>query len=152
VRALVLALATVGGIGYAPVAPGTFGSLAAVPLLPLLAALRASSLLLYLAVVTAVLAAAIWSAGRAEELLEGQDHARIVIDEVAGMVVAGLFLPGTWLAAGAALVLFRFFDVWKPFPADLIDARVEGGLGVVADDVVAGAYAGLASRAILALL
>src|SRR5439155_755303 len=86
------------------------------------------------------------SAGRAEHVLESRDHSHIVIDEVAGMVVAGLFLPGTWLAVGVAFVLFRIFDIVKPFPANLIDGRVEGGLGVVGDDLVAGVYAGILTR------
>ena len=141
-----MALATVGGVGRVPVASGTFGSLAAVPLLPALAALRAGSLAGYVAVVLGIVAVAVWSAGRAEHVLESRDHSHIVIDEVAGMVVAGLFLPGTWLAVGVAFVLFRIFDIVKPFPANLIDGRVEGGLGVVGDDLVAGVYAGILTR------
>lgn len=152
VRTLVLALATVGGVGYAPVAPGTLGSLVALPLLPALAVLRARSPLGYLVVVAVLVAAAVWAAGRAEDILGGHDHSHIVIDEVAGLVVAGLFLPGTWLAAAVAFVFFRIFDVWKPFPAGWIDGGVAGGFGVVGDDLVAGAYAGLAARGVLALL
>jgi phosphatidylglycerophosphatase A len=148
---LALAVATVGGVGYAPVAPGTFGSLVAVPLLPALAGVRAWSVVAYVAAVAALIGAAVWAAGRAEEALGGHDHACIVVDEVAGLVVAGIFLPGTWRAAALAFVLFRLFDVWKPFPAGLIDARVGGGLGVVGDDLVAGVYAGLASRGLLGL-
>ncbi len=144
-----MALATVGGVGRVPVASGTFGSLVAVPLLPALAALRAAG---YVAVVLGLVAVAVWSAGRAEHVLESRDHSHIVIDEVAGMVVAGLFLPGTWLAVGVGFVLFRIFDIVKPFPANVIDGRVEGGLGVVGDDLVAGAYAGLLTRLLLWLL
>jgi len=118
-----MALATVGGVGRVPVASGTFGSLVAVPLLPALAALRAGSLAGYVAVVLGIVAVAVWSAGRAEHVLESRDHSHIVIDEVAGMVAAGLF-----------------------------DGRVEGGLGVVGDDLVAGAYAGLLTRLLLWLL
>jgi len=147
-----MALATVGGVGRVPVASGTFGSLVAVPLLPALAALRAGSLAGYVAVVLGIVAVAVWSAGRAEHVLESRDHSHIVIDEVAGMVLAGLFLPGTWLAVGVAFLLFRIFDIVKPFPANLIDGRIEGGLGVVGDDLVAGAYAGLLTRLLLWLL
>ena len=152
VRTLALAVATVGGVGYAPVAPGTFGALVAVPLLPALAGLRSSSVAAYAATVVALIGAAVWAAGRAEESLGGHDHARIVVDEVVGLVVAGLFVPGTWGAAALAFVLFRLFDVWKPFPAALIDERVRGGLGVVGDDLVAGVYAGLVSRGLLGLV
>ena len=147
-----LALATVGGVGCVPVAPGTAGSLIALPLLPVLAALRASSPAAYLAAVAGVVGSACWAAGRAEDILGGHDHSRIVIDEVAGLVVAGAFLPATWLAAGLAFAFFRLFDVLKPFPAGAIDAHLKGGLGVVGDDLVAGAYAGLVTYALLRLL
>lgn len=148
-RKLALAVATVGGVGYAPVASGTFGSLAAVPLLPALAALRTRSPVAYALVVFGLAAAAVWAAGRAETILGAHDHSNIVIDEVAGLVVAGIFLPGTWLATGIAFLLFRFFDIVKPFPANLIDRRLEGGISVVGDDLVAGAYAGIAARLLL---
>jgi phosphatidylglycerophosphatase A len=149
---LAVILATVGGIGNVPVASGTFGSLVALPLLPVLAALRDASLAGYAAVVLALVAVAIWSAGRAEEALGGHDHSRIVIDEVAGMVATGMFLPATWGAIGVGFVLFRLFDVVKPFPAGFIDGRVEGGFGVVGDDLVAGVYAGALTWLLLRLL
>jgi phosphatidylglycerophosphatase A len=152
VRTLAVALATVGGVGYFPVASGTAGSLVALPFLPALAALRGRSPLVYALTLAALVAVAVWSAGRADEAFGGHDHSRIVIDEVAGLVVAGAFLPGTWTAAGLAFVLFRLFDVVKPFPAGLIDGRVPGGVGVVGDDLVAGVYAGLASAVILRLV
>jgi phosphatidylglycerophosphatase A len=134
VRTLAIAVATVGGVGYAPFASGTVGSLVALPLLPPLAALRDGSVAGYGALLLGLLSVAVWAAGRAEEILGGADHGNIVIDEVAGMVVAGAFLPGTWTAAVLAFFLFRLFDVVKPFPAGRIDEHVEGGLGVVGDD------------------
>jgi phosphatidylglycerophosphatase A len=149
---LAVAVATVGGVGYAPVASGTMGSLVAMPLLPALGALRARSPGTYVAVLVALVALAVWAAGRAEEILGGHDHGTIVIDEVAGLVVAGALLPGTWGAAVVAFVLFRLFDVLKPFPSDVIDGRVPGGLGVVGDDLVAGVYAGVVGRLLLELL
>ena len=145
-------IATVAGVGNVPVASGTFGSLVAVPLLPALAALRDASFAGYAAVVLALVAVAVWSAGRAEEALGGHDHSRIVIDEVSGMIMAGIFLPGTWVAAGLAFVLFRILDVLKPFPAGLIDGHVHGGFGVVGDDLVAGVYAGVLGRLVLAVV
>ena len=147
---IAVAIATVAGVGRFPIAPGTAGSLVAVPLLPALASLRGGSPVAYALVVLAVVLIGIWAAGVAEEVLGGHDHSRIVIDEVSGMLMAGIFLPGTWLAAGLAFVLFRIFDVVKPFPAGLIDGRVHGGLGVVGDDLVAGVYAGLLGRLVLA--
>jgi phosphatidylglycerophosphatase A len=149
VRTFVILVATVGGVGYAPVASGTFGSLVAVPLLPLLARLCETSIGAYGGAIVGLVVLAIWAAGRAEEVFGGKDHSYIVVDEVAGLVVAGLFVPGTWLATGLAFVLFRLFDVVKPFPANVFDKRVRGGLGVVGDDVIAGIYAGLGARLVL---
>ena len=144
-------IATVAGVGNVPVASGTFGSLVAVPLLPALAALRDASIAGYAGALVLLVAVAVWSAGRAEEALGGHDHSRIVIDEVAGMVTTGIFLPPTWGAIGIGFVLFRLFDVVKPFPAGLIDGRVEGGFGVVGDDLVAGLYAGALAWVLLRL-
>jgi phosphatidylglycerophosphatase A len=152
VRALVIVLATAGGAGYAPIASGTVGSFVALPLVPWVARLRDGSWPLGLLVATAIAALAIWSAGRAEIVFGGKDHSRIVIDEVAGMTTAALFVPATWLAAGLVFVIFRVFDVLKPYPADVIDRRGRGGFGVVGDDLVAGVYAGLVTRLILEVL
>jgi len=151
VRILVLLLATVGGVGYAPVMPGTIGSLVALPLLPLLATLRARAPLSGWLAVAVLVAVSLWAADRADRLLPGHDHGCIVIDEVAGMVVGGLFVPGTWGAATLVFFLFRALDVLKPWPANLLDRRVHSGLGVVGDDLVAGAYAGVAARLVLAV-
>jgi phosphatidylglycerophosphatase A len=152
VQRIAVVLATVGPIGRLPVAPGTLGSLAALPLLPGLAAVRDRSVVAYAVALVVIVAVAVWAAGRAEDALGGSDHSAIVIDEVAGMVTAGILLPGTWAAAALAFVLFRLFDVVKPYPANVIDGRVEGGIGVVGDDLVAGLYAGIAGRVILGLL
>jgi phosphatidylglycerophosphatase A len=151
VRGLVLLLATVGGVGYLPAVPGTIGSLVALPLLPALATLRMRAPLAGWIVVAALLAIAFWAADRADSILPSHDNRCIVIDEVAGMIVAGLFVPGTWAAAALVFVLFRALDVLKPWPANLIDRRVGAGLGVVGDDLVAGAYAGIAARLVLAV-
>ena len=71
------------------------------------------------------------------------DDQRIVIDEVAGYFVTLLLVPRSGAALLLAFVLFRLFDIWKPFPIRLIDRRVGGGFGVMADDLVAGVFAGL---------
>lgn len=151
-RRLAIVLATVGGVGRAPVASGTFGSLVALPFLPSLVAFRDASFVAYVVCLVAAIAVAVWAAGEAEEALGGADHRNIVVDEVAGMLVAGAFIPGTWLAAGLAFVLFRAFDVLKPYPANVFDGRIEGGIGVVGDDLVAGLYAGIVTRLVLAWL
>lgn len=150
-RTLAVLIATAGGVGYVPVAPGTAGSLLALPFLPVLAGLRARHPLVGWLTVALILATALWAADRADRIFPGHDHGRIVIDEVAGMVVAGLCVPGTWLAAALVFVLFRIFDVAKPWPAGLIDRRVPYGIGVVADDLVAGLYAGAGARLLLEL-
>jgi phosphatidylglycerophosphatase A len=152
VRALVLVLATAGGAGYAPVAPGTAGSLVALPLVPWVARLRAASWPLGAALVLAVATIAVWAAGRADTVFGSHDDSRIVIDEVAGLLAGALLVPETWLAALVLFACFRLFDVVKPYPAGAIDRRVRGGLGVVGDDLVAGLYAGLATRILLEVL
>jgi phosphatidylglycerophosphatase A len=152
VRTLVIVLATAGGAGYAPVASGTVGSLVALPIVPWIARVRDGSWPLGVALVVGIAALAIWTAGRAEVVFGGKDHSRIVIDEVAGMATAALFVHATWTAAVVVFVVFRVFDVLKPYPAGLIDRRGRGGLGVVGDDLVAGAYAGIVTRVMLEVL
>jgi phosphatidylglycerophosphatase A len=152
VRQLVIFLATWGWVGYAPVAPGTVGTLAAVPLFPLLAVLRQASMPAYLVAVVLGLAGAVWVSGAACSVFGEHDSSRIVIDEVAGYVVATALLDFSWFAAGLAFCLFRLFDILKPFPASWVDRHVGGGLGVVGDDVVAGVFAGIVARILLCLL
>jgi phosphatidylglycerophosphatase A len=129
------------------VAPGTAGSLVAavalwlIPFTPL-------SLLLALVAVTAV---GVWAGGRVERVLGGKDPGVVVIDEVVGMMVSVWLVPRSPAVIATAFVLFRVFDVWKPFPADR-SQRLPGGLGVVADDLIAGAYALLAILAARALV
>ena len=151
-RAIVVALATVGGVGYSPIAPGTLGSVVALPLVGWLAELWAVSSLAYGGAVVGVIAIAVWSAGRADAVFGEHDSGKIVIDEVAGMVVVGMFLPPGGWALAVGFAAFRLFDIWKPYPASYFDRDVAGGLGVVADDLIAGAYAGLATRVGFGLL
>jgi phosphatidylglycerophosphatase A len=81
-----------------------------------------------------------WAADGAERVLGGKDPGAIVVDEVAGMMLAALLVPPTPLPLLAAFVMFRLFDVLKPFPANIAQ-RLRGGLGVMVDDLVAGLYA-----------
>jgi phosphatidylglycerophosphatase A len=143
-------IATVFGAGYAPVAPGTAGSLLALPLLPALASLRDDTGA-YATGLCAFIALAIWAAGRTARDWGTVDDGRIVIDEVAGMAVAGAFVPGTWPAAIVVFCLFRLFDVWKPFPIRQLEKRLPGGVGVVADDLLAGVYSGVVAGALFGL-
>ena len=135
---LIKALASVGGLGYLPLAPGTWGSLAA---LPIWWALRDASVATMLAVAVAATGLAILSAQAAEDLYGDHDVQHIVVDEVAGML--WMMLGGHWELAQvvAGFVLFRLFDALKPPPVGWIDRHVGGGLGVVLDDVAAGIMA-----------
>ena len=129
-------LASVFGAGYAPVASGTVGSFVTVvaiwllPLTPLRIAVA-------LVVVTLI---GIWAGSRVERLLGKKDPGVIVIDEVAGMLLSVILLPPTIPVLVTAFLLFRLFDIWKPFPARESQA-LTGGMGVMVDDLVAGFYA-----------
>jgi phosphatidylglycerophosphatase A len=129
-------VATLGAVGRAPVAPGTAAS-ALTGLVLWLLGLSPPVLAVLLVAVTVL---GVWAADQAERLLGGKDPGAIVIDEVAGMMLAALLVPPTPSALLAAFVLFRVFDVLKPFPAN-VSQRLRGGLGVMVDDLVAGLYA-----------
>ena len=152
-------IAVVGGAGLAPVAPGTTGSLVAA--LAFFAVARASlgsetapvALLGTLAVaIVGTFALGTWASGRAERIFGRHDDGRIVVDEVVGQWIAlvpvTLFLPrldsfSLSVAVVTAFVAFRVFDIWKPGAVRWAERRFEGGLGVMADDVVAGVYGAL---------
>ncbi len=150
-RALIIFLASVGYLGYIPIASGTFGSLVGIPLFWGFDALRAASTPLYLLTYVAAVAAACWIAGMADVYLHEHDSHKIVIDEVVGYLAATLFFAPTWRHALAAFVIFRALDVVKPYPAGYIDEQVRGGVGVVLDDVVSGMYSNLALRVLIAV-
>lgn len=142
-RQLILAAATWGGVGYLPSMPGTWGSLAALPLWWLLTNLGAWGYGLALVTLAAV---SIPITGWAQEFL-GHDHPAIVLDEVVGLLVALAWVPFTWLWVLIGFVLFRLFDIWKPFPVKYCEG-LPGGWGVTLDDLVAG----LLARGVLAIL
>jgi phosphatidylglycerophosphatase A len=132
-------LATVGGLGYLPLAPGTWGSLAGLPLSWALARCQPVAALAGALAVTAV---AVAVAERAEGAFATRhDASQVVIDEVAGMAWTLLWLPPTWGWSLLGFGLFRLLDATKPGPIGWLDRRVHGGLGVVLDDVAAGALA-----------
>jgi phosphatidylglycerophosphatase A len=150
---LALALATCG-VGYMPIAPGTFGSMIGVAIYLLLAelfrrspsALRELSVLLAveLILITVITLVGIWAATRVERLARRKDPGKVVIDEVSGQLIALLpILPRVdtgWITIFSAFLLFRLFDIIKPYPARRLES-LESGLGIMADDIVAGAYA-----------
>jgi phosphatidylglycerophosphatase A len=133
---IALAVATAGGAGYSPVAPGTAGSAVAVLLLWVIPFSRGGLVVFLLAVV----AVGTWAAHRAERVLGGKDPGAIVVDEVAGMTLSVLAFPLTVPVLVAGFFLFRLFDVVKPPPAHA-SQRLRGGVGVMIDDLIAGAYA-----------
>jgi phosphatidylglycerophosphatase A len=142
-RHFILFFSSNAGLGYAPVASGTFGTLAGILAFYLLAPLPAA---LYLATWTALLFLSFWIADRAGSIYGVADDGRIVIDELIGYLVTVALLPFTWQNALLGFVFFRFFDIFKLPPARQIDRHLKNGFGVVLDDVVAGLYGALALR------
>jgi phosphatidylglycerophosphatase A len=142
-----LAVATALGAGYAPIAPGTWGS--AVGLL-LWFALPPTIWIHALAIV-AVVVAGVWCGGVAEQHFGRTDPGQVVIDEVAGMLVTLFLNPVGWLGAAGGFLLFRAADIVKPFPARRLE-RLPAGLGIMADDVMAGIYANLGLKLCIWLL
>jgi len=148
-RALAIAIGTGCGTGFSPFASGTVGSLLGVALyIPLAAAgppaVGVAVILLF--------PAGVWAAGVCGKRYGAHDHGRIVVDEIVGQFIALASFPARpgWLLAG--FLLFRVFDIWKPFPAGRIDRTWRTPFGVMADDVVAGAYANLTLQAVRAFL
>ena len=141
-RIFILAIATGGGSGYAPMASGTFGSMVGLLLWWAVAGLGPGAYALMLLVVVLV---GIWAADRAQAIFRRHDDGRITIDEVAGMLLSLAWLPARPEVVVVAFLLFRLFDIWKPAPARAAE-RLPGGLGVMADDLVAGIYANLGGQ------
>lgn len=151
---LAIWIATAGGAGYFPIAPGTAGSLVGVAVvvglaqLPLHAAasvgvLAAASLLLF--------ALGVWAAGEAERYFGRTDPGQVVMDEVVGQMLTFLLIPhATWKWLLGGFLLFRAFDIIKPFPARQAE-RIPRGWGIMMDDVIAGGY-GLAVLALIGLV
>lgn len=142
-----MAVATLGGVGWLPFAPGTWGSLA---VLPLWWFIRPRGLGVYSLLVLALTLAGLWSAGSAAETLGRRDHPAIVIDEAAGQLLALAWLAPSWPAGLLGFLLFRVLDILKPWPLKALE-HLPGGFGVMADDLAAGLLAGLAARLLLGL-
>jgi phosphatidylglycerophosphatase A len=167
---LALAIATCG-VGYFPIAPGTLGALVGIGLYLAIwgslyrwledYAARAHLNLLYvftpqmaamLLIIFLVTVAGTWAATRAEKLMQRKDPSAVVIDEVAGQMIAllsGPFWAQTWWSIFTAFILFRLFDIWKPYPIRRFEA-LESGLGIMTDDLVAGVYALIVNSLLIA--
>jgi len=144
-RSPTLMLAFGFGSGLSQKAPGTMGTLAAIPLWWLLAQLPLST---YLVVVLVAAVAGILICGRAADRLGVHDHGGIVWDEFVGFWIAMAALPVTWQSLILGFVLFRLFDILKPWPISWLDRRVSGGFGIMIDDVIAG----IAAAGVITLL
>jgi phosphatidylglycerophosphatase A len=139
-----LLAATALGVGYTPVASGTFGSAAGLVLwaiLPSSAVVQAFAIVLLFAIGS-------WSGSVAERYFGRQDPGEVVIDEVMGMLITLFLVPVGWTGAVVGFLLFRFTDVVKPFPARRLE-HLPGGVGIMADDAMAAIYANLALRVVV---
>ncbi|WP_407275032.1 phosphatidylglycerophosphatase A [Halothiobacillus sp. DCM-1] len=138
----VLWLAFGFGTGLAPKAPGTFGTLPGIALLALIGALAESHSARWVAGLVVVLGlAGIWLCGAASRRLGVHDHGGIVWDEIVGVLIPFVWLPITPVNLLLGFVCFRLFDVLKPWPIRWVDQRVQGGLGIMLDDILAGLFA-----------
>lgn len=138
------------GSGLAPVAPGTFGTLAGLALYHVLALALPPVAIAFLAI--PLFFVGVWACGVTGRDLGAHDHGAMVFDEiVAFLPLAALASASVWLQL-VAFGLFRLFDVWKPYPIRLVEANVKGGMGVMVDDLMAGAYAYLAFIAFIVVM
>lgn len=125
------------GSGAMPVAPGTFGTLIAIPFY---LAMQSLSPIIYFAVTLAVIMGSIWICAKATRDIGIQDHQGMCLDEIVGYLVTMFHAPHGWPWVCIGFLLFRLFDIWKPWPIRFIDTQVDGGLGIILDDVLAGIY------------
>lgn len=129
------------GTGYIPIAPGTMGTLVGLGFYWVLSPLPHY---IYIPTAVAFVFLAVWISARAIPLYGNEDPSTVTIDEIAGVLVTFAFHSFSWIALVAGFVLFRIFDIAKPWPIRLIERRFPGGWGVVLDDVMAGVYANAA--------
>jgi len=127
------------GLGLSPKAPGTVGTLLAIPLLFLMP----QSVLAYLLVVAVLFAFGVWCCDVCARELGVHDHPGIVWDEVVGYLLVMVAVPRTLMFVVAGFILFRIFDILKPWPIRWVDKRIHGGIGIMLDDVLAAVFAGL---------
>lgn len=141
---IAIALATALGAGYAPVAPGTVGSLVGLILWGLLP----QSVGAQVAAIVVVFGLGTWSGTVAERHFKGTDPSHVVLDEVLGMLITLLMNPVGWVGALIGFLLFRLADIIKPYPANRLEG-LHGGLGIMADDAMAGVYSNVALRVVV---
>ena len=137
------------GSGKLPHAPGTYGTVVAIPIFLLMADL---SLFTYILLCIILLGIGIWASQRYSDFLGVHDHGSIVWDEVVGYLITMTATPAEWQWIVLGFILFRLFDIWKPWPINLLDKHVHGGVGIMMDDVLAGVYGAIVLLAIQYLL
>jgi phosphatidylglycerophosphatase A len=135
----ILFLAFGFGAGLAKKAPGTFGTLSAVPIYWLFAQTNS---IVYSFLTIVITISGVWICGWAAEKLGEHDFSGIVWDEIAGYLITMWLIPFSWKALVMGFLLFRVFDILKPWPIKWVDQHVGGGLGIMLDDVLAGIFAG----------
>jgi phosphatidylglycerophosphatase A len=139
-RHFILLLATGLGVGYSPIAPGTLGTLLAIPIYYFLSNIPSP---IYEITLVGFLSLSVWVSGNAEIFFRKRDDQRIVIDEIIGFLITMLWVPKTIRFVIIGFLLFRFFDILKPFPIRRFEKVFKGGFGVVLDDVAAGVYSNI---------
>lgn len=125
------------GAGLSPVAPGTMGTLVAIPIYFVLASF---STIIYLSFIIIMFIVGCWASKQTADALGVHDHPGIVVDEIVGYLVTMLFVPITWYWVLLGFLLFRTFDIWKPWPISMADQHLKGGLGIMLDDLLAALY------------
>lgn len=138
-------LALGGGAGLAPKAPGTVGTVLGIPLLLVMP----MSLPAYLLVLLVLGGIGVWCCTVSARELGVHDHPGIVWDEIVGYLVTMIAAPREWLPIALGFVLFRVFDILKPWPIGPVDRQVHGGLGIMADDLIAGVFAAICLQILL---
>ena len=134
------------GSGLAPKAPGTFGTLVALPLFWLIADFSLTAQFTY---IFALFIFGIYFCDKTGKDLGVADHGSMVWDEIVAMMLVLTITPSSWLSWLLAFLLFRLFDIWKPFPIRQFDAKLKNGFGVMMDDILAAIYAMLSLKVIL---
>ncbi|MCB2426609.1 phosphatidylglycerophosphatase A family protein [Methylophaga pinxianii] len=129
------------GAGLSPKAPGTIGTIVALPIYWLL---RDLDLIRYLLITVIAFIAGVWICQQAVNWLKQDDPSSVVWDEIVGYLVTMIAAPAGWQWMLLGFVLFRVFDIWKPWPVSLADRKLHGGFGIMVDDVIAGIFAAAA--------
>ncbi len=148
-NAIIKFLATGAYSGLLPKMPGTFGTVVGIPVAYIFSGFTPMA---GAAVLITGFFISSYVSGEAEKMLGGKDPSSVVIDEILGYMVAAYLIPLTALNIILIFLLFRFFDILKPFPIGLLDRKIHGGKGIVLDDVIAGIFANISVRIIIYII